>query len=35
LADVDIVPAPGDHALRAAAEAVADGVRRVLAAASR
>jgi hypothetical protein len=35
LADVDIVPAPGDHALRAAAEAVSDGVRRVLAAASR
>jgi predicted alpha/beta-hydrolase family hydrolase len=35
LADVDIVPAPGDHSLRAAAEAVADGVRRVLAAGSR
>ena len=31
LPDVEIVPAPGDHALRAAAEAVADGVRRALA----
>jgi predicted alpha/beta-hydrolase family hydrolase len=30
LADVDIVPAPGDHALRAAAEAVGEGVRRAL-----
>jgi uncharacterized protein len=30
LPDVRIVPAPGDHALRAAAGAVADGVRRAL-----
>jgi predicted alpha/beta-hydrolase family hydrolase len=35
LADVEIVPAPGDHALRAAAGAVADGARRALAAAGR
>jgi predicted alpha/beta-hydrolase family hydrolase len=35
LPDVDIVPAPGDHALRAAADAVADGVRRALATPSR
>ena len=31
LSGIQIVPAPGDHALRAAAGAVADGVRRVLA----
>jgi predicted alpha/beta-hydrolase family hydrolase len=31
LPDVEIVPAPGDHALRSAADAVAEGVRRAFA----